>query len=99
MPLYPKKRGMLCLGTEAGNAAVRDRGGDGDVQVVARRAVLDGDLAIAWVLRRPEVTAAIVGARSPWQIEEVAKVGDWRLTAQELAEIEALLARRAQTVA
>ncbi len=57
------------------------------------------DLAIAWVLRRPEVTAAIVGARSPWQIEEVAKAGDWRLTAQELAEIETLLARRAQTVA
>ena len=87
------------MGTEAGNAAVRDRCGDGDVQVVARRAVLDGDLAIAWVLRRPEVTTAIVGARSSWQIEEVAKVGDWRLTAQELAEIETLLARRAQTVA
>ncbi len=89
----------LCLGTEAGNATVRNRGGDGDVQVVARRALLDGDLAIAWVLRRPEVTAAIVGARSPWQIEEVAKAGDWRLAAQDLAEIETLLAQRAQTLA
>ncbi len=27
-------------------------------------------LAIAWVLRRPEVTAAIVGTRRPSQIEE-----------------------------
>ena len=89
----------LCLGTEAGNATVRDRRSDGDIQVVARRALLDGDLTIAWVLRRSEVTAAIVGARSPWQIEEVAKVGDWRLTAQKLAEIETLLARRAQTLA
>ena len=35
---------MLCLGTEAGNATVRDRRSDGDIQVVARRALLDGDL-------------------------------------------------------
>ena len=29
-------------------------------------------LAIAWVLRRPEVTSAIVGTRRPEQIEETA---------------------------
>jgi aryl-alcohol dehydrogenase-like predicted oxidoreductase len=33
-------------------------------------------LAIAWVLRRPEVTAAIVGARKPSQIEETAPAGN-----------------------
>jgi aryl-alcohol dehydrogenase-like predicted oxidoreductase len=53
-------------------------------------------LAIAWVLRRPEVTAAIVGARHPSQIEETAAAGDWRLSAEELAEIDALLEKRAQ---
>jgi aryl-alcohol dehydrogenase-like predicted oxidoreductase len=33
-------------------------------------------LAISWVLRRSEVTAAIVGARKPAQIEETAPAGD-----------------------
>lgn len=55
-------------------------------------------LAIAWVLRRPlrlrsgqaEVTAAIVGARRPSQIEETAPAGDWALSAEDIAEIDAL---------
>jgi aryl-alcohol dehydrogenase-like predicted oxidoreductase len=67
-------------------------------------------LAIAWVLRRPlrpfdraqdrlrsgqaEVTAAIVGARHPSQIEETAPAGDWVLSAEDIAEIDALLAER-----
>lgn len=33
-------------------------------------------LAIAWTLRRPEVTATIVGARRPPQIEETAAAAD-----------------------
>jgi aryl-alcohol dehydrogenase-like predicted oxidoreductase len=45
-------------------------------------------LAIAWVLRRPEVTAAIVGARGPQQIEETAPAGDWMLSPELVAEIE-----------
>ena len=49
-------------------------------------------LAIAWVLRRPEVTAAIVGARSPEQIEQTAPAGDWQLSQAELAEVEAIRA-------
>ena len=53
-------------------------------------------LAIAWVLRRPEVTAAIVGARHPSQIEETAAAGDWSLSTEDLDEIEALLAKREQ---
>ncbi|MBE7474096.1 MAG: aldo/keto reductase [Anaerolineae bacterium] len=53
-------------------------------------------LAIAWVLRRPEITAAIVGARHPAQIEETAPAGDWQLSAAELAEIDNLLAWREQ---
>ena len=49
-------------------------------------------LAFAWVLRRPEVTAAIVGARKPSQIVETAPAGDWNLTKNDIAEIEKLLA-------
>jgi len=48
-------------------------------------------LAIAWVLRRREVTAAIVGARRPAQIEETVVAGDWEISKEDVAAIEALL--------
>ena len=51
-------------------------------------------LAISWVLRRKEVTAAIVGARRPSQIEETAKAGDWKLTEEDIEQIEQLLKER-----
>ena len=55
-------------------------------------------LAIAWVLRRPELTAAIVGARRPDQIEETAAAGDWNLSAEDIAEIDTYLAKWQQTI-
>jgi len=61
-----------------------------DVAATSGRTV--AQLAIAWVLRRPEVTSAIVGARRPGQIEGTAPAGDWDLSAEEIAEIEKLLA-------
>lgn len=51
-------------------------------------------LAIAWVLRRPEVTAALNGARSPAEIEDSVLGGDLELTKQDIDAIEALLAMR-----
>jgi aryl-alcohol dehydrogenase-like predicted oxidoreductase len=51
-------------------------------------------LAIAWVLRRPEITAAIVGARRPDQIAETAGASDWNLDKNDIDEIEKLLAQR-----
>lgn len=51
-------------------------------------------LAIAWVLRRPEVTAAIVGARHPYQIEETVLAGDWTLSEEDIAAIDTLLDKR-----
>jgi len=51
-------------------------------------------LAISWVLRRDEVTAAIVGARSPSQIIETAPAADWELSEKDIEEIEQLLTRR-----
>ena len=51
-------------------------------------------LAIAWVLRRKEVTAAIVGARRPAQIEETAGAGDWILSKEDIDEVEQLLTQR-----
>jgi aryl-alcohol dehydrogenase-like predicted oxidoreductase len=55
-------------------------------------------LAVAWVLRRPEVTGAIVGARRPAQIEETVVGGGWRLSEADIAEIDKLLAQREQTL-
>jgi aryl-alcohol dehydrogenase-like predicted oxidoreductase len=51
------------------------------------------ELAIAWVLRRPEVTSAIVGARRPDQIEQTIGAADWKLSPQDLVEIDSLVAK------
>ncbi len=65
------------------------------LQPIARRSGRTmAQLAIAWTLRRPEVTAAIVGVRRPSHIEETAGAGDWNLSAEDVAEIDELLAKR-----
>ena len=45
-------------------------------------------LAIAWTLAHPAVTSAIVGARTPEQVYLNAKAADWRLTEDDLREID-----------
>src|SRR5258708_5136982 len=54
--------------------------------------VTAGVVAIAWTLLNPAVTAAIVGARRPSQIEELVPAADFRLSDSELARIEKFLA-------
>jgi aryl-alcohol dehydrogenase-like predicted oxidoreductase len=66
--------------------------------IAARYGRTVSQLAIAWTLRRPEVTAAIVGARRPEQIEQTAPAADWVLPPEVLAEIDDLLARRAEAL-
>jgi aryl-alcohol dehydrogenase-like predicted oxidoreductase len=51
-------------------------------------------LALSWVLRRSEVTAAIAGARRPDQILETAPAADWDLSERDIQEIGRLLAKR-----
>ncbi len=46
-----------------------------------------GEVAIAWTLRHPAVTAAIVGMRSPAQAEGVIGAATFRLTEEEIARI------------
>jgi aryl-alcohol dehydrogenase-like predicted oxidoreductase len=46
-----------------------------------------GQLAVAWVLRHPAVTAAIVGARRPEQAEANSGAAAWRLDDDTLLEI------------
>jgi aryl-alcohol dehydrogenase-like predicted oxidoreductase len=47
-----------------------------------------GQVAIASVLRNPAVTGAIVGARSPQQVEQNVGAADLHLTDDDVAEIE-----------
>jgi len=62
-------------------------------KVAERNGRTCAELAIGWVLRRPEVTAAIVGARRPQQILETAPASDWGLSEKDIEEIEQLLIR------
>ncbi len=59
-----------------------------------QKKVAVGDIAIAWVLRRPEVTAAIVGARTPEQIAENVRAVKCTLSDSDLSVIEMLLQRK-----
>jgi aryl-alcohol dehydrogenase-like predicted oxidoreductase len=47
-----------------------------------------GEVAIAWTLRDPGVTGAIVGFRSPKQVRGIIGAAEFRLSPSELAEIE-----------
>jgi aryl-alcohol dehydrogenase-like predicted oxidoreductase len=46
-----------------------------------------GEVAIAWTLRRPEVTAAIVGLRNASQLAGVIGAADFRVSDAEIKEI------------
>ncbi len=49
-------------------------------------------LAIAWVLGNPAVTVALVGIRRPSELRENVQAVDWRLTAEDRAEIDRIFA-------
>ena len=58
-------------------------------EIAARRGESLAQLAIAWVLRDPRVSSALVGASSVAQLEQnVAALENLDFTAEELAEIE-----------
>jgi len=56
-----------------------------------------GEVAIAWTLRRPEVTGAIVGMRSARQVEGVIGAANFRLSQAEIQEIETFMKKSAVT--
>ena len=62
-------------------------------RIGARHGRMAGEVAIAWTLRNPAVTGAIVGMRSAAQAREVLGAMEFRLSAEEIAEIEAFRGR------
>ena len=57
-------------------------------EIATRRGRSVGEVAIAWTLRNPAVTAAIVGARSAPQANGVMRAADLQLSDKELRQIE-----------
>ncbi len=60
-------------------------------KIGARHGVSAGVVAIAWTLANPAITAAIVGGRSPEQVEGVWPAARLRLSAAEMNEIQAFM--------
>ncbi|HJZ57270.1 MAG TPA: aldo/keto reductase, partial [Gemmataceae bacterium] len=60
-------------------------------RIGSRHGKTPGEVAIAWVLRHPAVTGAIVGARKPGQLKELIGAAQWRLTPAEADAIDEFL--------
>ena len=56
-----------------------------------RHGRVPGEVAIAWTLRHPAVTAAIVGLRRPEQVSGVIGAAEFRLSSEEIGEIDTFL--------
>jgi aryl-alcohol dehydrogenase-like predicted oxidoreductase len=65
------------------NLAIAERLGG----VAARKGVPPAALAVAWTLQHPAVTGAIVGARTPAQIDELVKAGEMDVSNEELSNL------------
>ena len=50
------------------------------------------ELAFSWLLAKAPVASVIAGATKPAQLEQNVKAGDWKMTAEELAEIDRISA-------
>ena len=60
-----------------------------------RRGHTAGEMAIAWTLQHPGITGAIVGLRSPEQVDGVIQAAEVELGVDENRSIDAFLGRRA----
>jgi aryl-alcohol dehydrogenase-like predicted oxidoreductase len=54
-----------------------------------------GEVAIAWTLRNPAVTGAIIGIRSAQQASGIVGAADLRLSADDMWELEHALTQQA----
>jgi 1-deoxyxylulose-5-phosphate synthase len=61
---------------------------DADRQVAPHRGVSPAQIALAWVLNKPYVTAPILGATKPQHLEEALLAADIKLSTEEVALLE-----------
>jgi aryl-alcohol dehydrogenase-like predicted oxidoreductase len=64
-------------------------------EVAGPRGVPVSQVALAWVLRQPAVSTALVGARSPAEVDDTLGAADLRLSEAELARIDGIVAKAA----
>jgi aryl-alcohol dehydrogenase-like predicted oxidoreductase len=60
-------------------------------EIGASQGKTPGEVAIAWALRDPVVTGAIVGMRSAQQAQEIVRSAEYRLSPEEIGQIEGYL--------
>ena len=60
-------------------------------KIAKKRGKTMAQLALAWILRRPEISAAIIGARRVEQLNENVGGSGWQLRKQELEQIDKIL--------
>jgi aryl-alcohol dehydrogenase-like predicted oxidoreductase len=84
---------------ERGEAGMQERYGRNAIEkvemlicIAERAGKTLSQLALAWILRRAEVTSAIIGATNVRQVEENAPASDWRMPEDVAAEVEKVLA-------
>lgn len=63
-------------------------------EIADARDVTLGELAINWVLCQPGITSAICGARNPKQVGQNVAAAGFRLTGEELLQIDSILVER-----
>jgi aryl-alcohol dehydrogenase-like predicted oxidoreductase len=68
-------------------------------EIASNHRCTPAEVAIAWVLRHPIVTGAIVGARRPEQIDGFIGAAHQRLTDTEMSEIDVQLGEKPRSVA
>jgi aryl-alcohol dehydrogenase-like predicted oxidoreductase len=56
-------------------------------------------VVVNWTMHQAGITAALCGAKRPWQIEETAAAMGWQLTPGQSASIEAAIAERGPAAA
>ncbi|MFP4242849.1 MAG: aldo/keto reductase [Chitinispirillaceae bacterium] len=57
-------------------------------RVAQSKGVSSAEIAVAWTLKNPAVTAAIVGMRRPDQVDSIMGAADIELTSEDIREIE-----------
>jgi aryl-alcohol dehydrogenase-like predicted oxidoreductase len=58
------------------------------IDLAKKRGVSNAQIALAWMLHQPGITAPIIGATKPHHLEEAVKALDVRLTEDEIAYLE-----------
>lgn len=76
---------------EGGNLAANERLVERLRQMAHDKGVTQSQLAVAWVLAKRSSVVPVIGARTREQLKESLRALDVRLTAEEIAEIEAAL--------